>query len=83
MSSNYPEGSMMGSGIYATEFEYGTFTCADTACLHDNFNAIAYADDWGRWTVECEECELVHDKGDGSLEKDEDQEYDEWKDSQI
>jgi hypothetical protein len=63
MSSYYPAGSMKGSGIDSGDFEYGTFTC--DKCGHDNFDATAYYDDWGNWSVVCEdeECEATHDKG--------------------
>ena len=63
MSDYYPAGGMKGSGIDSGDFEYGTFTCSDTDCLHDNLDATAYYDDWSNWTVECEECGKVHDKG--------------------
>jgi hypothetical protein len=84
MNDYYPPGSMKGSGIDAFEFDYGTFTCGNTDCLHDNFNSIAYGDDWGRWEVTCEECEAVHDTGSTNSEPEEDDSrYDEWKDEQL
>ena len=54
--SNYPEGSMMGSGIDSGEFLYGTFTCDNDECLKENVDAEANYDDWGNWSVVCEFC---------------------------
>ena len=61
MNDYYPPGGMKGSGIDSGEFEYGSFSCVE--CYEDTFNAFAYYDDWGNWTVECEHCEKVHDRG--------------------
>ena len=71
MSSNYPEGSMRGSGIDNFEFEYGHFTCKNLDCLLDNFDAIAYGDDWGYWEVTCEHCDVKHDSGNRSTQEEE------------
>jgi hypothetical protein len=81
MNDYYPPGSMKGSGIDAFEFDYGTFSCKE--CSADNFNAVAYGDDWGRWEVTCEDCEAIHDTGSTSSEPDDDSRYDEWKDEQL
>lgn len=61
MSSNYPEGSMRGSGIYEEEFDFGSFTCE--YCDQVNHDAVALVDDWGNWEVECEECFTAHASG--------------------
>ena len=54
MSSNYPEGSMMGSGIYEEEVEM------EVTCDHCDatYTALVVADDWGNIneTLECLEC---------------------------
>lgn len=61
MGSNYPEGSMRGSGIYGDEFDYGTFVC--DYCGKTTEDALAYVDDFNNWEVECEHCSLPHASG--------------------
>jgi hypothetical protein len=56
-------GSIKGSGVDAFEFEYGNFTCKNEECLLDNYDAVAYGNDWGYWEVTCEECDVLHDSG--------------------
>lgn len=59
MSSNYPPGSMMGSGIYAEEISI-TFVCA--SCGEDNTDVTAITDDWKFHALaECEHCGAEHD----------------------
>jgi transcription elongation factor Elf1 len=75
MSSNYPEGSMMGSGIYSQSWT-GTIHCP--TCEED-VEVEGQTDDWGnRVFADCPKCEE-------DLEKDitpdwEDEKYDAWKD---
>lgn len=83
--SNYSEGSMKGSGIFADEFEYGDFTCEEEECQHENKDAIAYVDDWGEYTVSCEKCNSVYTSGnrsDDARERAMEEAYDMWKDEQ-
>lgn len=54
--SNYPEGSMMGSGIYSTEVSYDAFVCENDECGKENGDGETATDDWGNYTVECEFC---------------------------
>jgi Zn finger protein HypA/HybF involved in hydrogenase expression len=56
MSSNYPEGSMKGSGIYSEEAEV-TVECEN--CL-EPFEVLLYSDDWGRveQDITCPHCGL-------------------------
>jgi hypothetical protein len=56
MSDNYPEGSMRGSGIYASEVSYSAFTCENEECGKENGDGETVTDDWGNYTVECEFC---------------------------
>ena len=54
MYSNYPPGSMMGSGIYSQEVSV-SFTCK--WCGRDNDNGDGVTDDSGyEVTVTCEHC---------------------------
>jgi hypothetical protein len=53
MSSNYPEGSMMGSGIYAEEIER-EYSC--DVCEKD-VTIVFVTDDWGHNAIgECPDC---------------------------
>jgi hypothetical protein len=63
MSGYYSEGSMKGSGIDNFEFEYGDFTCTNDECGKENTGVMAYGDDWGNWSVECEYCECEYTSG--------------------
>jgi hypothetical protein len=56
MSDNYPDGSMMGSGIYAKEVSYDEFECENEECLKENGAGETTTDDWGNYTIECEFC---------------------------
>ncbi len=56
--SNYPEGSMMGSGIYSKEVEYEEFVC--DRCDKTNEAGVVATDDWGNYIVECEFCLSTH-----------------------
>jgi len=66
MSSNYPEGSMMGSGIYSTEVDYAEFECDNEECGKHNDAGITATDDWGNYTIECEFCGSIYE--DSSLD---------------
>ena len=54
MMSNYPEGSMRGSGIYSFERDED-FICATDGCDFDGV-VTAYVDDWGTANIECPTC---------------------------
>jgi len=56
MSSNYPDGSMMGSGIYASEVSYEEFECENEECGKTNEAGETSTDDWGNYSIECEFC---------------------------
>lgn len=56
MSNYYPEGGMMGSGIYSVEVSYDEFDCENEECLKHNEAGEAATDDWGNYTIECEFC---------------------------
>jgi len=59
---NYPEGSMMGSGIYETEFEYAEFDCENPDCDNKHNEAqTVVANDWGDWEVVCQNCGVTHE----------------------
>lgn len=59
---NYPEGSMMGSGIYADEFEYEAFECENPDCDNKHNEAqTVVTNDWGDWEVECANCGITHE----------------------
>ena len=70
MSSNYPEGSMRGSGIYAQEVSYDEFVCENEDCEKTNEAGETATDDWGNYEVRCEFCGSLYK--DGSLEQDRD-----------
>ena len=76
MASNYPEGSMRGSGIYAQEIEMYKFcdTCEKEVSL------VFITDDWGYNATAVCECgtEFEHEVP----ESDDDADYDAWRDSQ-
>lgn len=56
--SNYPEGSMRGSGIYSKEVEYDEFIC--DRCEKTNEANVVATDDWGNYIIECEFCLSTH-----------------------
>ena len=56
MFDNYPDGSMMGSGIYAKEVSYAEFECENEECLKENGAGETTTDDYGNYSVECEFC---------------------------
>jgi hypothetical protein len=60
MSSNYPEGSMRGSGIYAQEVSYDEFVCENKECGETNSADTATTDDWGNYEITCEFCGSVY-----------------------
>ena len=57
---NYPDGSMMGSGIYASEVSYDEFECENEECLKENGAGETPTDDWGNYTIECEFCGAIY-----------------------
>lgn len=71
MSSYYPEGGMMGSGIYSVEVEYEEFFCED--CEKTNEAGTTATDDWGTYIIECEFCNHTHRES--SLSEDRDDYY--------
>jgi hypothetical protein len=73
MSSNYPEGSMRGSGIYAQEVSYDEFVCENEDCEKTNEASDTTTDDWGNYEVVCEFCGSVYQSS--SLEQDKDDYY--------
>jgi hypothetical protein len=78
MSSNYPEGSMRGSGIYAEDYS-GIFYCDN---CEDEFVLDGQTDDWGHnASAECPDCGAILNKeiaDEGGY--DEDAAYDQWRD---
>jgi transcription elongation factor Elf1 len=74
MSDNYPDGSMMGSGIYAEEFVAEDFDCVNPECGKENVGVVVVTDDWGRYEINCEFCEASY--RDGSLGTDDLEYYD-------
>ena len=60
MSSNYPEGSMRGSGIYAQEVSYDEFVCENEECEKTNEAGETATDDWGNYEIVCEFCGSVY-----------------------
>jgi hypothetical protein len=68
--SNYPAGSMMGSGIYSVEVSYDKFTCENEECGKENEAGDSATDDWGNYEVVCQFCEVEHFKSSLSQDKD-------------
>lgn len=60
MYDNYPEGSMMGSGIYSTEVSHDEFECENEECGKTNQAGEVATDDWGRYAIECEFCGVTY-----------------------
>ena len=82
--SNYPEGSMRGSGIYSQEVSYDDFECENEECGKLNEAGETSTDDWGNYSVECDFCGYTNREG--SLDQDRedyeaDRAYDEWRDN--
>jgi hypothetical protein len=82
MSSNYPEGSMRGSGIYSSDVSYDEFDCENEECEKPNEAGNTSTDDWGRYIIECEFCgatyresSLSEDKDDYYADQDDDRDY--------
>jgi transcription elongation factor Elf1 len=79
MSSNYPEGSMMGSGIYSEEFEEDKDcpTCEKEVCVLFSTN------DWQtQASGQCPDCGYEFEM-EISNEPDPDDAYDAWRESQM
>lgn len=74
MSDNYPEGSMMGSGIYSQEVSYSEFECENEECLKENGAGETSTDDWGNYAIECEFCGAIYLES--SISQDRDDYYD-------
>ncbi len=70
MSSNYPEGSMRGSGIYAQEVSYDEFVCENEDCGKTNEAGQTITNDWGDYSIECEVCGSLYKSS--SLDQDRD-----------
>ncbi|MGI9143006.1 MAG: hypothetical protein ACR2IJ_07425 [Fluviibacter sp.] len=70
MSSYYPEGGMMGSGIYSVEVEYEEFVCEDEDCGKTNEEGTTATDDWGTYIIECEFCGRTYRESSLSQDKD-------------
>jgi transcription elongation factor Elf1 len=78
MSSNYPAGSMMGSGIYSQSWT-GVIHCS--TCEED-VEVEGQTDDWGnRVFADCPKCE--EDLEMDITPDEDDSQYDSWKDSQL
>lgn len=63
MSSNYPPGSMRGSGIFSSDTDEVRFCRGE---CDDERDGTLYTNDWGHTTWECSECgweEDVEDEG--------------------
>jgi aspartate carbamoyltransferase regulatory subunit len=70
MSSNYPEGSMRGSGIYSVEVSYDAFDCENEDCEKHNEAGDTATDDWGDYTIDCEFCGATYSESSLSQDKD-------------
>ena len=73
MSDNYPEGSMMGSGIYSSEVSYDAFTCENEECGKENGDGDVATDDGGNYIIEGEFCGKTYRES--SLSEDRDDYY--------
>jgi hypothetical protein len=81
MSSNYPDGSMRGSGIYAQEVSYDEFDCENEECGKTNSADVATTDDWGNYEIVCEFCGSLYKTSSLADDKDDyyaDQERDDY-----
>jgi transcription elongation factor Elf1 len=72
MSSNYPNGSMMGSGIYSQEVSHDSFDCM--LCGETNEHDEVATDDWGNYEINCSVCGATHKQS--SLKEDRDDYHD-------
>lgn len=84
MSSNYPEGSMYGSGIYSKEVDYDMYTCDE--CGNTNTAGVAITDDYGDYTITCDHCGADYMYGSISEDIEADvseRMYDEWVESRL
>jgi transcription elongation factor Elf1 len=74
-------GSMRGSGIYAEDWS-GTFYCSD---CEDEYSLDGQTDDYGYYaSAECPDCgKTLEVELPSSDERDEDADYDAWRDSQL
>lgn len=68
--SNYPEGSMRGSGIYSQEVSYDEFECENEECEKTNAAGEAATDDWGNYIIECEFCGSTYRESSVSEDRD-------------
>lgn len=68
--SNYPEGSMRGSGIYAEEVSYDEFDCENEECGKTNEAGEATTDDWGNYAIVCEFCGITYKESSFSQDRD-------------
>lgn len=83
--SNYPEGSMRGSGIYSQEVSFEKFDCENEECEKTNEAGETVTDDDGGYDVVCEFCGTVYMSSSISQDRSdsrEDSDYDDWRDSQ-
>jgi hypothetical protein len=80
MSSNYPEGSMRGSGIYADNYT-GDFYCYE---CDEDYELDGVTDDWGNKAfATCPKCEADLELELPDNEPDPDAMYDAWRESQM
>jgi hypothetical protein len=80
MSSNYPEGSMMGSGIYSDNWS-GFMFCDD---CEEDVAVEGQTNDWKTQAyADCPKCGADLEKEIDLNERDEDADYDAWRDSQL
>lgn len=82
--SNYPEGSMRGSGIYSEEVSYDSFDC--DSCGETNGDGEVSTDDWGHYVIECEFCSSTYRESSIGEDREDaraDADYDAWRESQL
>jgi hypothetical protein len=83
--SNYPEGSMMGSGIYAQEVSFDEFECENEECGKTNEAGDTTTDDYGNYAIECEFCGATYRESSLADDYDEgyaDANFEDYRDSQ-
>ena len=79
MSSNYPSGSMIGSGIYSEDYS-GAFYCSE---CDKEFELDGQTNDTGTMAyADCPKCETELEL-ELDLGYDEDYAYDNWRESQL
>lgn len=84
MSSNYPEGSMRGSGIYSQDVDYDEFECENEECGKHNEADTTSTDDWGNYEIRCSFCDALHKESSLDQDRDDhlaDRAYEEWRDN--